>query len=61
MPLSGRASAPLAVLFLAYLTAIPLLSGCAEEERGGDPHPRWHARGHGDRHRHASGELPVGV
>ncbi len=32
IPLSGKWSALLAVLFLACLLAIPLLSGCAEEE-----------------------------
>ncbi len=39
IPLSGKASALLAVLLLASLVAIPLLSGCAEEEEGATPTP----------------------
>jgi len=39
IPLSGKHSALLAVLFLACLVVIPLLSGCAEEEKEATPTP----------------------
>jgi len=39
IPLSGKAGALLAVLLLASLLAIPLLSGCAEEEEEATPTP----------------------
>jgi branched-chain amino acid transport system substrate-binding protein len=39
IPLSGKPGALLAVLLLACLVAIPLLSGCAEEEEEATPTP----------------------
>jgi branched-chain amino acid transport system substrate-binding protein len=39
IPLPGRQSALLAVLFLVCLVAIPLLSGCGEEEEEATPTP----------------------
>jgi len=39
IPLSGKHSALLTVLFLACLVVIPLLSGCAEEEEEATPTP----------------------